>query len=67
MHYRVLFSPVMYLNIDVLFTRILNKEGKGILPHGVGGSIASLGRTEGKDLSCLYTRVWLKVLIKILR
>lgn len=35
-----------YLNVDVLFTRILNKEGKGILPHGAVGPVARLQKRE---------------------
>lgn len=31
-----------YLNVDVLFARILNKEGKGILPHRAVGPVARL-------------------------
>lgn len=33
-----------YLNVDVLFARILNKEGEGILPNRAVGPVASLQR-----------------------
>lgn len=35
-----------YLNVNVLFARILNEEGKGILPHRAVGPIASLQQNE---------------------
>ena len=31
-----------YLNVDVLFARILNKEREGILPHRAVGAVAGL-------------------------
>lgn len=40
-----------YLNVDVLFARILNKEGKGILPHRAVGPIASLQKRR-ENISC---------------
>lgn len=41
---------ITYLNVDVLFAGILNKEGKGILPHRAVGSIASL-RKRGENVN----------------
>lgn len=35
-----------YLNVDVLFAGILNKEGEGILPHRAVGPVASLQKRE---------------------
>ena len=45
-----------YLNVNVLFARILNKEGKGILPHGTVGPIAGLQRRGGKLFIMLRVR-----------
>lgn len=37
---------MIYLNVDVLFVRILNEEGKCILPHRAVGPITSLRKKK---------------------
>lgn len=32
----------MYLNVKVLFARVMDEKGKGFLPHRVAGAIRSL-------------------------
>lgn len=39
-------NQITYLNVDILFVRILNEEGKRILPHGVAAAVASLAARQ---------------------
>lgn len=55
-----------YLNVDVLFARILNKEGKGILPHRAVGPIAGLQEREETILQTSIMRITHKEKVQVL-